>query len=340
MQPLSPPSAHNSDLHTITRVAYLYYNESLNQQEIAEQLHLSRITIGRMLQRAREEGIVQIKINTPDNVFFDIERQLIQHFGLKDAIVTMEAEAGTPLYRTLAEATAWWLLSHIWKGARIGLGMGRTISHIPAVFKPERPLECTFFEVTGGASMTSKGVTQYNIVSKMAELAGGRAEYIYAPIIVSSKEACQALMNEAPVREALEKARQCDILIQGIGPVDHSALLYIHGYLNEEELEALKVKGGIGDLLGRYFDQHGEPIESPLDHRIIGLTLDDVARIPWSVVVAGGAEKVPALRAALTKRLLNTLITDVNTAQLLLEQSFPGENTSPLTADLKKDQLS
>jgi deoxyribonucleoside regulator len=331
-------TVRHSDLHTIARVAYLYYTESLNQQEIAEQLHLSRITVGRMLQRAREEGIVQIKINTPDNVFFDIERQLIQQYGLKDAIVTMEAEAGDPLYRTLAEATANWLLSHVWKGARIGLGMGRTISHIPSVFKPERPLECTFSEVTGGASMASKGVTQYNIVSKMAELAGGRAEYIYAPIIVSNKDACQALMNEAPVREALERARQCDIMIQGIGPVDYTALLYIHDYLNQQELESLLAQGGVGDLLGRYFDQYGESIESPLDQRIIGLTLDDIARIPWSVVVAGGAEKVPALRAVINKHLINILITDVSTAKHLLKEPTRQFKNNP-PSSLKESRL-
>jgi len=155
----------------------------------------------------------------------------------------------------------------------------------------------------------------------MAELAGGRAEYIYAPIIVSSKEACQALLHEAPVREALERARQCDILIQGIGPVDRSALLYIHGYLSDQELEKLESGGGVGDMLGRFFDLIGNPVDNPLDNRIIGLNLDDIARIPWSVVVAGGAEKIPALQAALHRQLINVLITDITTARMLLKKS-------------------
>jgi DNA-binding transcriptional regulator LsrR (DeoR family) len=271
-----------------------------------------------MLQRAREEGIVQIKINTPETIFFETERRLIHNYGLKDAIVTIEAEPGEPLYRTLAEAAANWLLSHIWKGAKIGLGMGRTISYIPGAFKPAHPLDCTFYEVTGGAALTSSGVTQYNIVSKMAELAGGRAEYIYAPIIVSSKEARQALLNEAPVREALDRAKQCDILIQGIGPVDKSAILYIYGYLNDLDIEKMQTEGGVGDLLGRFFNQKGQTVENPIEERMIGLTLEDISRIPWSVVVAGGMEKVPALRAALFKRLINVLITDNRTAQLLL----------------------
>lgn len=309
----------NTDQHTIARVAWLYYVEALNQQEIGDQLRLSRITIGRMLQRARDEGIVQININTPETVFFKTERQLIQYYGLKDAIVTIEAEPGESLYRTLSGAAASWLLSHVWKGVKIGLGMGRTISYIPGVFKPDHPLECTFYEVTGGSALSSSMVTQYNIVSKMAELAGGRAEYIYAPIIVSSKEARHALLNETSVREALDKARRCDILIQGIGPVDKSAILYIYGYLNDQEIEKMQAEGGVGDLLGRFFDQKGQPVENPINDRIIGLNLEDISRIPWSVVVAGGAEKVPALKAALNRHLINVIITDNRTAQLLMD---------------------
>ena len=311
-------SFHNKDLHTIARVAWLYYVEALNQQEIGNQLRLSRITISRMLQRAREEGIVQIKINTPQAVFFENERRLIQSYGLRDAIVTMDAEPGESLYRTLAEAAASWLLSHIWKGAKIGLGMGRTISYIPGAFKPNHQLECTFYEVTGGSALSSSMVTQYNIVSKMAELAGGRAEYIYAPIIVSSREACQALMKEAPVREALEKARHCDILIQGIGPVDTSAILHIYGFICDHDIEQMQKAGGVGDLLGRFFDEEGQPVENPIEDRIIGLNLEDISQIPWSVVVAGGSEKVNVLRAALNKGFINVLITDHHTAQLLL----------------------
>ena len=48
-------------------VAELYYRDQLSQQEVAERLGVSRSTVSRMLQQARDEGIVQIEIRRPSS---------------------------------------------------------------------------------------------------------------------------------------------------------------------------------------------------------------------------------------------------------------------------------
>jgi len=311
----------SDDIRLMARVAWLYYMESLTQQQIGQQLGLSRMKINRLLQQARNQGIVQISVNIPgDDSYFPQEQALCRKFGLRDAVVVPAADPGEPLYLALAQGTADWLTPQLKDDMCIGMGYSRTVSHLPQVFRPTSHVDCVFTEVVGGMSDGNGSFGSYNVTSKMAELVNGRVVYLYAPSIVSTKGACDALLQEASIAKAMERARNCDILLHGIGPVDTSALMYIRKHFDEADLHKLRDLGAVGDALGRYFNVDGQPLDLPINDRIIGLTLEDVRKIPISVIVAGGMEKVPVLRAAIRGKLLNVLITDAATAQALLEE--------------------
>jgi lsr operon transcriptional repressor len=303
----------------LVRIALMYYNDGYTQKEIGEQLNLSRIKVNRLLQEAREVGIVEININTPPDVYANLEQALYNRYGIRDAVVVPEAEPGEALYLALAEGAAEWLADRLIDGLVVGLGQGRTISTIPHVFTIDRSVDCTFVEIVGGANSKSGGFGSYNITSKMAELVGGQASYVYAPTIVSSKATRDTFLRESSITSALDLARRADIVMHSVGPVDRSALLYIHGYLDDDELERLRALGAVGDTLSQFFDETGKYVQHSICERVVGLSLDDLRQIPYSVVVAGGLEKVPVLQAAMRSRLLNVLVTDVATATALLE---------------------
>jgi len=77
----------------------------------------------------------------------------------------------------------------------------------------------------------------------------------------------------------------------------------------------------VGDVCLRFFDREGEPVRTELDSRLIGISLDDLKRVPRVIGVAGGARKIEALRGALLGRYMNVLITDRFTATKLLAAS-------------------
>ena len=80
----------------------------------------------------------------------------------------------------------------------------------------------------------------------------------------------------------------------------------------------LVAKGAIGDICLQFFNQNGERIEDPIHNRIIGLELSQIKRISRVIGVAGGEEKWIAIRAASRAKLINVLVTDDRTAEMLL----------------------
>jgi deoxyribonucleoside regulator len=46
----------------MSQAARLYYQDDLNQRQVANELGVSRPTVSRLLTQARREGIVQISI--------------------------------------------------------------------------------------------------------------------------------------------------------------------------------------------------------------------------------------------------------------------------------------
>jgi DNA-binding transcriptional regulator LsrR (DeoR family) len=302
------------------KVAKLYYEDDLTQSDIAERLGYSRVKIHRILQSAKEAGIIQVQIKSLKTNSTDLEHKLINKYALRDCIVVEEKPAGEDLYLALVSGAATWLKSRLRSNLRIGLGLGRTLSYLPHVFEIDKTINCTFTEVTGAVSDHSWGFESNNIASQMAEICGGRAELFYAPTIVSNSGLKDQLIKERSIKKSLERARNCDIVLQSVGPVDETAILFIHGYLSRTDLEQLQKDGAVGDALGCYFDKNGSIVPSPIDGRMVGIHLSELVDFPWSVLVAGGSEKVIPINASLNGKFFNVLITDSRTGSELLEE--------------------
>ena len=304
--------------HLWAKVAKLYYEDELTQSEIAQKLGYSRIKIHRILNAARDAGIVQIHIQPPQDTDLELENQLIHDFGLRDSVVVQDFPAQEDLYRSLNRGAYRWLTAHLAPGSRLGLGLGRTLSYLPEVFEPLEEGSCTFTEIAGAIADHNWGLRGNSTASRLAEICGGKAELFYAPTLVSSPQLRDQLVQEGPILKALQRARSCDIILQSVGPADETASLFIHGYLSRQELADLQEAGAVGDALGCYFDLQGKILPSPTEQRMIGIHLSELTRVPWSVLVAGGPRKVAPIQGALAGNFFNVLITDTATAQQLL----------------------
>jgi DNA-binding transcriptional regulator LsrR (DeoR family) len=86
-------------------------------------------------------------------------------------------------------------------------------------------------------------------------------------------------------------------------------------------VEQLKAVGAVGDIALHFFDGDGRAVEHEINDRIIGLDLEQIKKIPRVIGVAGGAEKVAVIRAALRGKIIDVLVTDDQTADKLLEDA-------------------
>ena len=119
--------------------------------------------------------------------------------------------------------------------------------------------------------------------------------------------------------QAMAKFSKITLGLVGIGSVDPSDMLASSGNIfSAQELDELRQMGAVGDVCLRYFDADGNPIQSALNDRVIGMDLEQLRKIKRCVGVAGGKRKVAAIRGAMRGKYINVLITDVNTANELI----------------------
>jgi DNA-binding transcriptional regulator LsrR (DeoR family) len=300
----------------LTRVAWLYYIEQLSQQEIADRLRLSRVKVTRLLQRARDENIVEVRIANANAPCLSTERELVARFGLRDAMV-VPAEEGERLRSSLGQTAAGYLERILRDGDVVGVGSGATLGEIaPYVSRGYHP-RCLVVELIGGLSRTERTINPYDCSWRLAEALGARSEHLHVPAMVEDPAIAEVLLQDSVTRAALERARACDVALVGIGEMDSRVRQHMN-YVGASDLEGLAAAGAVGDILLRFFDADGRPVPADFDRQVIGLTLEELKRVPLVIGVAGGAEKVEAITGALCGGLVDVLICDQETARAII----------------------
>jgi DNA-binding transcriptional regulator LsrR (DeoR family) len=137
--------------------------------------------------------------------------------------------------------------------------------------------------------------------------------------VVASAELRAALLQDEYIGQVASAWSSLTVLLVGIGSLQPSPLLKDSGnVVSQGEMELLRTSGAVGDVCLRFFDAAGALVESSLNDRVLGISVDDLRRVPRKVGIAGGARKHEAIRAAARGGWIDVLITDVATAEYLI----------------------
>jgi DNA-binding transcriptional regulator LsrR (DeoR family) len=308
------------DDRDLLRICYLYYKEEKTQEEISTLFGISRFKVNRLLKEARDRGLVTIQIHDPLEKLTKMEASLAKKFGLRGAIVVrMSRYNGQSPEEQVGKVAAQYL-SRIVRGYRVlGVSWGRTLYHVVTNVTPVEAKHLSVVQISGGLG-TIEG-TDTNILTMMlSQKLGATATVIQAPVIVRDRTTRDTLLQESRIREALARAREADLAILGIGVVNREGGLWKAGFLNEKDEVRLKRAGAVGALCGRFYTREGEGCETDLDDRIVGLSLEELRKIHHKIGIATGREKAQAISGALKGRLIDVLVTDEETAHLLLDE--------------------
>jgi DNA-binding transcriptional regulator LsrR (DeoR family) len=309
----------------LVKAARLYYEQELTQAEISQRLRLSRQKVQRLLQTARSEGVVQISIRPVMGIFSEAERQLEQRYNLREAIVveTTNYDEYETVTREVGVAAAEYLLRAIQPGDTITVSWGSSLlGMVNALYASTNKYEIDDISVVqalGGLGDPTTEVHAADLVRRLARFWGGQAVLLPAPGVTGTLAASQAFVSDPHVQEALRRASSANLAFMGIGAPRRDSILIRQGDIVAwEELKALQEEGAVGDINLRYFDREGKLVESALNERVIGLTLEQIRQIETVVGVAGGQEKLQAIQGALSGQLIDVLVTDDVTARRLL----------------------
>jgi DNA-binding transcriptional regulator LsrR (DeoR family) len=310
------------ELRLMTKIARLYYESNRKQQEIADLLGLSQATVSRLFKRAKEEGVVRISVSVPKGVNADLEERLVQRFGLKDAIVVdCISPDENQIMREIGAAAAFYVETTLKDDEVVGISSWS--STLLALVEGMHPLlnrsGIRVVQVLGGVGNPSAEGHATRLTGRFASLVNGAAVFLPAPGIVGSKAALQVMLEDAYVQEAMQLFDQVTLALVGIGSVEPSKLLSLSGNVfSREEQAFLRRQGAVGDILLRFFDIEGRPVESAFNERVMAMSLEQLQRVRRSLGAAGGARKYEAILGALHGRWINVLVTDRWTAERLI----------------------
>jgi DNA-binding transcriptional regulator LsrR (DeoR family) len=313
--------ARVDEIRLMAKVARMYYIQELNQQAITEKLQLHQSTISRMLKKARSLNLVRFSIATPPGTFAELEDELASRFDLKDAIVVDCPDEGEGMVRDLGTALAYFLESTLKPGKIVGISSwSRSLfAMVDALHPGDYCAGGKVVQILGGVGNVGTEFHAIHLAQRLANSIGAKPILLQSPAVVGSAEAQRVLSRDAAVQDAAVLFEKLDLALVGIGSMEPSRMLAASGniFSREERAELLR-QGAVGDICFRYFDNHGQPVKSPLMKRVIGIDLVKLRACRRVVGVAGGAPKTQAILGALRGGLLDVLITDQRTAGALV----------------------
>lgn len=313
--------ARTDELRLIAKVARLYYEHGVRQVDIAAQLDLSQTTVSRLIKRAQEEQIVRITVSVPLGAYTELEEQLQAAYGLKEAIVVDAGTDDDQILRALGAAAAYYVETTLKQNEVIGISSwsATLLAMVDAMHPLPRSTNAQVVQILGGVGSPAAEAHAAHLTRRLASLTRGGATFLTAPGVAGSAETARVYLEDTFVRAAVEMFDQVSLALVGIGATEPSRLLASSGNIfSQSELDLLRERGTVGDICLRFFDQRGQPVLTPLNARVIGMRLDQLQRTARSVGIAGGQRKVSAIRGALVGRLINVLITDRTTAEVLV----------------------
>jgi DNA-binding transcriptional regulator LsrR (DeoR family) len=299
------------------RVAWHYFVGNLTQQQIANRLGTSRVRVNRLLAACRENGVVQISITSRLASCVALEESLRERFGLREAVVVPTPEQERYVQDAIGVGAGTYLSRHLRGGLNVGIGWGRTLRSVIRAL-PARPLDgLSVVSLQGGLSHCSR-INTFEIVSDFADLFGADRHFFAAPIYASSEQARDILLEQEAIRETYDKAKAADLAVVTAGDLTQS-LIVEYAVSDPADLRQLQQAGAVGDVIGNFIDADGRPVDHPLNRRTVGLSIDDLKRLPHVVMVSGAAHKIAVTRAALSGGFVDVLVTDEATAEALAE---------------------
>jgi DNA-binding transcriptional regulator LsrR (DeoR family) len=315
--PLELQGIRPSEQVRAAAIARLYYLEGKSKSEIAEEFGISRFKVARVLDQALESGLVRIEIRPPAGIDDSLSEQVRKRFGLRHVLVVAADGSDEIELRSSLAHTATALLSEIvTEDDVVGIGYGRTLTIMAQTMNALA--RCPIVQLTGALLGVNRDENSVELVRQISGRNGGPAYPMYTPQVLPDAATAATLRKQPEVAETYRQFDKVTKAVVAVGSWNPpSSQLY--DSLPEDERKALLKRGVAAEVCATLLDRQGKTVVPEFSDRCISISGDQLRAIEDVIAVAGGPNKVAALRSVILSGHAKSVITDTTLAQALLE---------------------
>jgi DNA-binding transcriptional regulator LsrR (DeoR family) len=295
--------------------ARLYYEEDLPQHEIAQRLRVSRTTVVRLLQLARETGIVRIEVRPPASEA-ELAEQLTAALGLRHAVVVPALGRGAEFQGLTGPALTELARLDLQPGDALAVSWGQTMWELARAPQfPELP-GVHVVPAIGALDETDARYQCNEIARRIADASGADADLLPAPALPSPRLR-RSLLADPDIAARLGLWDHLAAALVGVGlpPAElTTAPAHVNTYRD-------RLTAAVGDVASRHFDIDGNPVALPDEGRLLAVSREQLQAAGTVIAVAAGPAKAESIVGAARAGLIDVLVTDTVTAATALEAS-------------------
>ncbi|MEH3155569.1 MAG: MarR family transcriptional regulator [Gordonia paraffinivorans] len=327
---MSLPDPGLYDPALLYAAARLYYEEDATQAEVAARLGTSRATVSRLLAEAKRCGIVRIEVVPPgsDLPADELARRVAALLDLESVYLspalppasgrsTVDVMGGTlapAVARALSEAG-------LAPGDVLLVSSGRTVYEVSRFDLTSLP-GVLVAPTVGGNDQPEEWYQTNEITRRVANRVGGRATYLFAPAL-PGPNLHPSLLQDPSIQRVLDLWPQARCALMGIGapPLSRSDIPRF------VPTDSTSLRRAVGDVCSRFYDRDGVPVDFEGIDRLIAIDLEVLRRIPVTIAVAVGSDKVESIIGGARGGYYRRLVTDPATAGAVVA-ALPQEVTA------------
>jgi DNA-binding transcriptional regulator LsrR (DeoR family) len=303
----------------LTAAARLCYIDKIPQQEVARMLNVSQAKVSRLLNLARQRGIVQISVKEYEPRNAILENNLKKAFGLKDVIV-MKVLGET--YENSVQRVGYFggkqLMEYLKPGMRVGVAGGRTIMYaVDGFLSMEMPGDLTVVQLMGNVGSTP-AKSDASELGRRLTAESGTFMALNAPIFIKDEVFKQSLLMHDQIKSVMDTYYGLDIAFVGVGTPENSIFASLKA-ISPQQIDELKNEGIVGEVCGHFFDRNGSELDTKFRGQVVSIDIECLRKIPKVFAVVCGKDRAEAIAGAIRGRFINSLLIDESGAENLLQ---------------------
>ncbi len=300
----------------------MFFDREMTKVQIASQLGISRFRVARLIESARQRGLVRIEFRDIPRQDRELAKTIEDGWGLDLCVVVAgDPRSDQPLL-PLTRLAAAVIVDLIGPDEIIGIAWGSTLAAIVEELRPRTSPGVQVVQLAGSSGRVERIRNPGELARTLAERLGGTYHALFAPAFVELATLRDALLREPEIQDTVSLFDRVSLAIIGIGAfaggkASSSSLVHSH-VLSDKDLERLLLEGAVGDLILYPFDSDGRFVADRLADRAVAVTTEQLVRFPRVIAVAGGANKAAAIAGALSTGMISILVIDEPAARRLV----------------------